>query len=270
MMNRGDGLEFSMFTLRSLPIAFRALFSSFLILIGVGYLMALSYMYLVVIEPHQQMGEGLVAGISDEYHGLPKGQTLIELALMGPMADKLSDADRARLLKWVHDGAKVETYPQVKPIFSTNCISCHMAGAQSIPPLASFEGVEKVAKADTGTSIADLARVSHIHLFGISIIFLLTGAIFALSETPTWLRVSLVVVPYLTILMDIGSWWLTKYLDPAVFSYVVVVGGACMGLALAAQILIGLWEMWIEPLETVLRALGSRAVALPTPIKRSV
>ena len=178
-----------MLSLRSLPIAFRALFSSFLILIGVGYLMALSFMYLVVIEPHQQMGQGLVAGISDEYHGLPKGKTLIEAALMGPMADKLSVADRTRLLTWVHDGAKAATYPQVKPIFAANCISCHMAGAQSIPPLASFEAVQKVAKADTGTSITDLAKVSHIHLFGISIIFLLTGAIFALSETPVWLRV---------------------------------------------------------------------------------
>jgi hypothetical protein len=38
-----------MVSLRSLPIASRALFSSFLILIGVGYLMALSYMYLVVL-----------------------------------------------------------------------------------------------------------------------------------------------------------------------------------------------------------------------------
>ena len=63
-----------MVSLRTLPIAFRALFSSYLILIGVGYLMALVYMYAVVIEPHQKMGEGIVAGIVDEYHGLPKGQ----------------------------------------------------------------------------------------------------------------------------------------------------------------------------------------------------
>jgi hypothetical protein len=101
----------------------------------------------------------------------------------------------------------------------------------------------------TGTSITDLAKVSHIHLFGISIIFLLTGAIFALSEAPVWVRVCLVVVPYLTILADIGSWWFTKYLDPAFFAYVVVEGGACMGLALGAQILIALWERWIKPLE---------------------
>ena len=239
-----------MVSLRSLPIAIRALFSSFLILIGVGYLMALTYMYVVVIEPHQQMGEGLVAGISDQYHGSPNGKTLIESALMGPMADKISDADRTKVLQWVHDGAKAEGYLQVAPIFAANCVGCHMANALSIPPLTSFGAVQKVAKADTGTSLADLAEVSHIHLFGISIIFLLTGAIFALSETPISVRVFLVVVPYLTILMDIGSWWFTKYLDPAFFAYVVVGGGVCMGLALAAQIFIALWEMWMAPLKT--------------------
>ncbi len=66
-----------MITLRSLQVAFLALFSSFLILIGAGYLMALAYRYVLMIEPHQQMGEGLVTGISDEYHGLPRGQTLL-------------------------------------------------------------------------------------------------------------------------------------------------------------------------------------------------
>ena len=247
-----------MLTLRSLPITFRALFSSFLILIGVGYLTALSLMFLVVVKPHQQMGESLVAGISDEYHGLPKGATLLEFALKGPMASKASDADRNRILQWVRDGAKANDYSQVEPIFAKNCVGCHMAEATSIPPLTSYAAVQKVTAADTGTSIEELARVSHIHLFGISIIFLLTGAIFALSETPIWMRVSLVVIPYLSIMMDIGSWWFTKYLDPA-FAYVVITGGACMGLALAAQIFIALWEMWIEPFEAVLDTLRPRA-----------
>jgi hypothetical protein len=165
---------------------------------------------------------------------------------MGPMADKISAPDRTSVLQWIHNGAKAADYSQVEPIFAKDCISCHMANAKSIPPLTSLAALQKVTGADTGTSLTDLAEVSHIHLFGISIIFLLTGAIFAFSETPVWFRVCLVVVPYLSILMDIGSWWLTKYVDPAFFAYVVVVGGACMGLALAAQIFISLWEMWIE------------------------
>src|ERR1035441_4924479 len=105
-----------MVSLRNLPIAFRALFSSFLIMIGIGYLMALSFMYLVVIEPHHQMGEGVASGISDEYHGLPKGKTLLESALMGPMANKTSEANRTSVLQWIHNGAKLEEYPKVEPI----------------------------------------------------------------------------------------------------------------------------------------------------------
>jgi hypothetical protein len=110
-------------------------------------------------------------------------------------------------------------------------------------------------QADTGPGISQLARVSHIHLFGISIIFLLTGMIFGLSATPVWLRVSLVVLPYVTIVMDIGSWWATAYFDPT-FAYIVIAGGALMGAALAAQILISLWEMWVEPLKHGLRVLS--------------
>jgi hypothetical protein len=47
--------------------------------------------------------------------------------------------------------------------------------------------------------------------------------------------------------MDIGSWWATKYFDP-VFAYIVLMGGALMGLSMACQILIPLWEMWSAPL----------------------
>jgi hypothetical protein len=53
------GETMSIMSLRALPLTLRALFSSFLLLIGIGYLMALSYLFLVDVEPHQQMGMGL-------------------------------------------------------------------------------------------------------------------------------------------------------------------------------------------------------------------
>jgi hypothetical protein len=83
--------------------------------------------------------------------------------------------------------------------------------------------------------------------------FLLTGAIFSLSVTPVWFRVIVLVVPYLAIIMDIGSWWATKYYDP-VFAYIVLIGGAFMGLAMACQILVSLWDMWVAPLSVFVRA----------------
>jgi hypothetical protein len=255
-----------MMSLRTLPVTLRTLFSSFLIIIGIGYLTALSYLFLVDVEPHQKMGQGVVEGISTKYHGSLKG-TRLETALMGSMADKLSSSERDQVLQWIHAGAAADDYPKVEPILTKNCGACH--GAQSglpISRLTSYEDVEKVAKTDTGSSLLQLARVSHIHLFGISIIFLLTGAIFSLSETPAWFRVIIVVIPYLAILMDIGSWWATKYFDP-VFAYVVLMGGAFMGAAMACQILVSLWDMWVGPLKALV---GPSAKTKPFGLNRSV
>jgi len=237
-----------MTTLRSLSVVLRALFSSFLIMIGIGYLTALSLLYFVDIEPHKALGQSVVEGISQIYHGAPRG-TRLEAALLGPMSDRLSLDDRTKIFQWLDRGGRAEDYASVAAIVTANCVGCHSPkSGMPIPPLTSYEEVAKIVQQDPGPSVSQLARVSHIHLFGISIIFLITGAIFSLSSTPIWLRIALVVLPYVTIVMDIGSWWATKYFSP-VFAYVVIGGGALMGASLALQILISLWEMWIDPLK---------------------
>ncbi len=213
--------------------------------------MALSYLYLVDVLPHQQMGMGVVEGISMKYHGnhhlAPGGGTRLEAALNTIMADRIEPADRTVVVSWIRNGARQSDFETVKPIFEKSCIVCHSpASGLPVPPLTDFEAVQKLTQVDAGPSITQLARVSHVHLFGIGIFFLLTGAIFSLSETPLWLRVPLVVLPYFAILADIGGWWLTKFVDA--FDIVVVVSGAIMGLTLACQILISLWDMWIPML----------------------
>src|SRR5436190_18990877 len=198
-----------MISLRNLQVTFRALFSGFLFIIGIGYLIALSYLFLVDVEPHQKMGQGLVEGISTKYHGSLKG-TRLEASLMGSMADKLSAEDRSLVLQWIQMGAKADGYQKVQPIFAASCAVCHSAQSPlRVAPLTSFEEVEKYTKIDAGPSLLQLARVAHIHLIGISIMFLLTGVIFSLSETPIWFRVCVLVAPYVAIVMDIGSWWAT-------------------------------------------------------------
>jgi hypothetical protein len=233
-----------MVSLRNLPASLRALFSSFLIVIGIGYLSALSYLFLVDVEPHRQAGQGLVEGLGAKYHGSTSGSRL-EAALRGTMAGMLTTEERNSVLQWIEAGATAEGYTTIEPLITQKCGACH--GARSGMPvssLASLQDVQKLTKVDTGLNLLQLTRVSHVHLFGISIIFLLTGAIFSLSETPMWFRVLILVVPYLAIIMDIGSWWATKYYSP-IFAYTVITGGALMGLAMACQILISLWDMWI-------------------------
>ena len=244
-----------MITLRHLPIAFRALFSSFLTLIGLGYLAALSLLFLTDIEPHLGTKQSVIEDIAQHYHGLPSN-TRLELALKGSMATMASADEKNRIIKWIHSGATKEGFAAVAPIFKNNCSACHNAEInRTIPTLTDYDDLKNVVKTDTGENIVELARVSHIHLFGISLIFMLTGSIFALSETPAWFRATVVSVPYLSIFLDIGSWWLTKYLSPT-FAYIVVFGGGATGLALAAQILISLWDMWEDPIRSVFAAVA--------------
>jgi hypothetical protein len=231
-----------MISLRTLPADLRVLFSGFLILIGIGYLTAIFYLVLVDVDPHRTMGMGLIAGIEMKYRG--GGITRLEAALRGTMADNLEPDERRQILSWIRNGTTETGYGKIKPIFENNCVACHSAqSGQPIPPLTTYEEVRKLTRVSAAPSFAQLARVSHVHLFGISMVFLLTGAIFALSATPSWLRVSLIALPYLAIFADIAAWWVTRY-EP-LFAYVVVIGGAAMGISLAGQILISLWDMWI-------------------------
>jgi hypothetical protein len=225
----------------------RALFSCFLMMIGLGYLAALTYLFFVEVEPHQAKGTGLIEGIAEKYHGVP---TRLEVALLGPMSERIGAEERQRIFSWIRSGATQDGFQAVKPILDKNCITCHRANSgvkrpngQPVPSFESYEAISRLVEIDTGPTIAQLARVSHVHLFGISFIFFLTGFIIAHSETPAWFRVLLIVTPYAAILADVGAWWLTKL--EAVFAGVVVVGGALMGLSLGCQILIALWEMWL-------------------------
>jgi len=231
-------------TLGTLSTPMRALLTCFLVTIGVGYVAALLYLFLVDIDPHQKVGVGIAEGIAQKYHGT-RGNTRLEAALRGPMSDRLGEPDKQEILRWVHDGASADGFAKVKPIFERICTQCHSpTTGMPIPPLTSFEDIRKVAQVDTGLSFIQLARVSHVHLFGMSIIFLLTGGIFAFSAVPAKLRLLIIVVPYVSIWTDIGSWWITKY-QPG-FAYAVLIGGGLMGVALAAQILISIGEMWIK------------------------
>jgi hypothetical protein len=161
------------------------------------------------------------------------------------MGAYLTGAEKKRIFEWVESGASAEGFPQVKPIIDKKCVRCHSpASGQGIVSLTSYAEVKSVTNVDLGESIKTLARVSHVHLFGISFIFFLTEFIFSLSSLRGLSKIIIIVIPFAAILMDIGSWWFTK-IKP-VYAYTVIIGGALMGLALAAQIAVSLYEMWFK------------------------
>ncbi|BBL70251.1 elongation factor-1 alpha [Methylogaea oryzae] len=228
----------------SMPV--KLLFTGYLLAVAMGYGMAL-----VQILFTHGMADGK-AGLSLEdivysYYGNRSGSVL-ESKMNGSMKANAPDAERFQIVQWVRDGASKKEYEAtIKPIVEQRCVACHNADAGgAIPDFTKFEEIAKRAESDQGATFASLTRVSHIHLFGISFIFMFVGIIFAFSTgVPLKPKCAAIVMPYIFLLLDITSWWLTK-LNPH-FALLVVIGGAGLGMAFVFMWIVSLYEMWVLP-----------------------
>lgn len=233
--------------LQDCSIGERLLYTAFLLLMGVGYLMALTYLYLT----HQGLDgkPGLsVADIAQGYYGNRSG-TRLEAAIRGPMTGFIQPQERHHIIAWLKSGALEKDYAsRVRPIIEKDCLKCHRpASGLKVPDFTTFPGLQEVARVDTGASILSLVRLSHIHLFGIGLIAVGIGLVFQMAVLRAWLKNLLLLLPFAAILADIATWFLTKW-DP-IYAYTVVTSGILLGLTWAAQIFISLRQMWFMQIE---------------------
>ncbi|MFZ5609612.1 MAG: hypothetical protein ACOY99_08380 [Pseudomonadota bacterium] len=220
----------------------KLLYTSFLVIMGTGYLMAMVYLY-TSHRGHDGKPGLSIEDIAYTYYGNRSG-TRLEAAVRGPMADYIAPEDRNQVVAWLKSGAPEKTYgTSIRPILEKTCLACHdPAAGLNIQDLSTYDGIKTVAEVDTGESLHSLMRLSHIHLFGIGLILLGVGMIFRLSVMRHWLKYTLILLPFIAMLADILAWFLTKW-DP-IYAYTVVTGGALLGLSLATQILISLYQIW--------------------------
>ena len=215
----------------------------FLITIGIGYIFAM-FQLAFTHQYHDKKAGLSVEDIRIAYYGTHQ-ETRLGAAINGPMANFLkSETQKNTITEWIDHGAKQDVFNKsVAPILNENCIKCHSAnGIMRALPLTSYDNVVKLTETDTGASIQSLVRVSHIHLFGIAFLMFLLGRIFILCEMPVIVKRITVAIPFITVLVDIFSWYLTK-LSPN-FAYLVVIAGALMGLSIITQVVVSLYQMW--------------------------
>jgi hypothetical protein len=223
-------------------ISEKLLYTCFLLLVGLGYLMAISYLYVT-----HEMNDGKpglsVADVAASYYGNRSG-TRLEAAIRGPMASNISDEDRNVMVAWLKDGAEEEHYAKdILPILQKTCLACHVQSSNmNLPDFSSYAGIHKFAEVDTGMSMTSLLRLSHIHLFGISLLLFMIGSIFIQAEVNVWFKRFLVVSPMLAVFVDVLSWFLTKW--DSQYAVIVIVAGGILGMSMALQILISLYQIW--------------------------
>jgi hypothetical protein len=230
-----------------LPMSVRMLFTMVMLVFGAAYCMAMLQVWFtkVGLDGKKYLtAEDLVIAYSGNKEG-----SKMQTALQGPMSAMLDDANKKIVFTWLHAGAPKDQYEStIKPILDEHCVMCHNPTANpNLPDYTNWEGVEKVTKTDTGMTIPTLIRVSHIHLFGLTFIFFITGFIYSHSYVrPLWFKCVTISVPFLALLVDVASWYLTKVWHG--FAWAVIFSGALYGIAFTIQWFTSMYQMWFYKL----------------------
>lgn len=231
-----------------LPYSLRVLYTAVLLVMGLAYGFAGVYLYHTYAG--RAGGNPMLLTYQDvvvAYRGSGQGSRL-EAALRGPMRSMLPADEATPITSWVQEGAERARYEQqVRPILEKRCYSCHDGSNPHLVNLSNFDDLKKVAERDTGTDIFTLVRVSHIHLFGLTMVFFIIGVIFSHAYVrPVWLKCAVIALPFVSLTLDIGSWYFTKLFPP--FAGLVILAGAMMAFAFAFMWVVSLYQLWFSQL----------------------
>jgi hypothetical protein len=204
-----------------------------------------------------------------------------ELALAEQALREERNGEKTVLIAWLHAGAQESAYEQnrfnlpkelttlpitknyreedtdgpyvkIKDLWNDRCIRCHAKTGgdpkASQYPLETVAEIAKYNKVEDGSamSLTKLAQTTHVHLLGFSMLYGLTGLIFALSSWPGVLRVVLAPLPLVAQVVDISFWWLAR-LDGSqgeMFARAIPLTGAIVAVGLGLQILLTLLSLF--------------------------
>ena len=230
------------FNLPNLPTSVKTLFVGYLLVIGIGLCMA----GLQIMLTHG-MADGKLGLSKDDivysYYGDRSGSK-IESKLNGSMQAFAPPEVRMDIIKWVRNGAPEEQWENhFKGVFAERCVMCHSV-TPGIPDYRSYEGVKQVTAINEGASIQSLTRVSHIHLFGICFIFFIMAFIFSFAvHVPRTLKILAIAFPFAFLILDVLSWWLTKW-NPG-FAWLTIIGGIGYSVASTFMWFTSMYQMLI-------------------------
>lgn len=247
--------------LRRLPVALRIAVACFVVILGGGYAASLAYLEHHYAPRDDRAGLGLDDFVGS-YHGVQQDAPLRRV-LQGEHGHQYlpAEADRQALIDWL-DGDRErisQDYDSLDlgarapaEILDRSCVRCHTPGsgdpdAEGIGErvsLAYFDDVARVAFSRELHAVpTEILLVStHTHALTLATLTLLVSVLFLATSWPRGLRDSLILVGWVTLLMDLASWWLARW-HPG-FVTLILAGGLIYGLVLSLQLVLIFIELF--------------------------
>jgi hypothetical protein len=171
-----------------------------------------------------------------------------------PEAELLAERDVERLAikLWVEVGAPRDSYEKdAFPLpegMGSRITKRFQTTAPELPKAidtAGGNGKKRKNPKDCQLSVEALTQSTHAHLLSFSMLWALTGIVFAFTSYPLWIRVGLSPVVLVFQIVDIAFWWLARLPDVGPYFAVGIMGtGAIVGLGLTLQIVLSLFNMY--------------------------
>jgi hypothetical protein len=166
------------------------------------------------------------------------------------------EAERLALVAWVEAGApraqyEADAFP-LPPDFGARQLPAGlMTKASPLDPAAAGRAEPKPADKwkeakRRQLSVDALTQSTHAHLLTFAVLWAATGFIFAFTTYPGVLRASLAPLVLVAQVADVACWWLARLEPPAgpYFALAIMATGTIVGVGLAAQIVLSLWNMY--------------------------
>jgi hypothetical protein len=234
-------------SLSAAPLSSKIALTLVLAVAGIGYLLGFANIYLTYSPTDEKPGMS-IEDIRIAFYGA-REKTVLEGAIDGSMKEYFnSDADYQATKEWLAAGATEDGFARIKPIFDASCSTCHSADAEVAGVVTeTYQDVQAYLQQDTGKSVGRLVSLSHTHVLAtLPVIFILI-LIFSFSRYAGWAKGLVMVYSLLSILADIGAWWLAKLAAWA--APLVILGGVSLAFAFALLIVLSFVDMWILPEE---------------------
>jgi hypothetical protein len=265
--------------LYALDLPWKLLITGFLIVLSSGFVVA--ELYLKHTTEMADGKEGLsLNDITFTFHG-DETKTTLKKQVLGGMRKYFAEGgdeknltpedlkDIEAVVAWSDEGVKSGTVKEegywskelkdkdknpksvYKILDNHGCYDCHsaestMKGGKKDSPLDTFVGIKKFTTGvDKGVDEGRLLSLSHIHLLGMGMMFLLIGAAVACTVWPSWIRAALIVGGLSSILLDIFGWWGVKWYGAPV-SIVVMISGVLMGVSFGGSVFVAMYDLWLR------------------------
>lgn len=110
-----------------------------------------------------------------------------------------------------------------------------------------YRGDAKELTVPRDFAFANLIHHHHIHIFGMSLLFVLVGGIFTLTRLPETAKAIFVAAPFIGMIIDLTSFWFVVFVSP-LFAWLAIIFGAFMGFSFFLLVGRPLYEIWVLPL----------------------